>query len=140
LNDRGHAPPRRPGTAKPLGRFERPKARLQGECRIRFRRQRHHRQSHRVKNAESPGYLSFWSYATYDGADLVVLCRVASDSPASVEEKGHNESSDANDAGARNRTGYSRSTGGGRAVLLRLRGAAPIQTGIRRSSIGRSLG
>src|SRR3990172_9915857 len=112
----------RRGSAKPLGRFERPKARLQGECRIRFRRQRHHRQSHRVKNVESPGYLSFWSYATYDGADLVALCRVASDSPGNPEEEGSNESSDASFAGARNRTGSSRLTIGCSSLELRLRG------------------
>ena len=47
------------------------------------------------QNAESPGYLSIWSYATYDGVDLVVRCRVASDSPAGAEQEGRNECCDA---------------------------------------------
>src|SRR3989337_1179892 len=75
------------GAAKPLVRFERTKARLQGECQIRFRRQRHDRRQSTVENAKSPGYLSIWC-ATYDGADLVALCWGASDSPFMLRGRG----------------------------------------------------
>lgn len=35
LNDRGHRAPKKPGIRGPLGRIERPKARLQDECQTR---------------------------------------------------------------------------------------------------------
>src|SRR3972149_4524771 len=75
------------GSAKPLVRFERTKARLQGECQIRFRRQRHDRRQSTVENAESPGCLSIWC-ATYDGADLVALCLGTADSPPMLRGRG----------------------------------------------------
>ena len=78
-----------------------------------------------MENAESPGYLSIWSYATCGGADLVVLSSVAWDSPAIPQNEGCNETSGARTAGARNCTGYSGLTGRGWAVQLRLRWTRP---------------
>ena len=92
LNDRGHECRRSRGSASRWGDSNSQGSCLQDKCQSRSGVSGS--QPPDLQNAESPGYLSFWSYATYDGADLVVLCRVASDSPESVEAEGCNESSD----------------------------------------------
>ena len=132
LNDRGHGSPKKPGVREAAGAIRTHKARLQGECQIRFRRQRHDRRQSTVEKRGEPRLPQHLvRHVRWRRSRRAVLGSVGL--TANPHGEGCNEASGVRCAGARNRTAVSGLTVPGRSLPATPAAESPgFQPGSRR--------